>query len=101
MASSLNSRLLFKREYQEPSRSTYLIKAVEGHYRQVRAGRNNPGRQMLPLNHLSVLPLSEGQLPDGCVNSSRISQRGNPALRAVVSMTRRNPACSNMDRVPT
>jgi hypothetical protein len=34
MASSLNSRLLFKREYQEPSQSTYLIKAVEGHYRK-------------------------------------------------------------------
>jgi len=32
MASSLNSRLLFKREYQEPSQSPYLIKAVEGHY---------------------------------------------------------------------
>src|SRR3954463_12777143 len=32
MAPSLNSRLLFKRGYQEPSQSPYLIKAVEGHY---------------------------------------------------------------------
>jgi hypothetical protein len=32
MASSLNSCLLFKREYQEPSQSPNLIKAVEGHY---------------------------------------------------------------------
>jgi len=51
MASSLNSRLLFKREYQEPSQSPYLIKAVEGHYRNCHDTGNYLARTMTVAVH--------------------------------------------------